>query len=114
MAKGGSDVNLHFAVVTDTATFVPGDYVYIKNKDDYPTWAPSGFWQGENCLCMGMNAAKEATFGGLGGQETNRKTESQLRQVMKDHYEQDCAPHTVTNPVVEIRFTSRSRILTGD
>jgi hypothetical protein len=49
-----------------------------------------------------------------GGEETNRKTESELRQVLKQHYEQDCYPNTVTNQVAEIRFTNRDRIVTGN
>jgi hypothetical protein len=111
LGNWGGDFGTHCAAATDMETLVPGDYVYMKNKDDYLTWAPDGYWQGENCICMGENAAKEATFGGLG---ENKKTEAELRAALKAAYEADCAPHTVTDPDTQIRFTTRSRTITGN
>ena len=111
LADWGSDFDSHCATATDMETLVPGDYVYIKNKDDYLTWAPDGYWQGENCITMGENAAKKATFGGLG---ENMKTEAELRTALKSAYEADCAPHTVSDPDTEIRFTDRNRTITGN
>lgn len=111
---GGYDIALNLAPITDIVTFVPGDYVYMMNKIDYYDYAPNGFWRGENCIYMGLNATDDGTFSGLGGQETNRKTETELRNILKNHYEQDCAPHTVTNPVDEIKFTDYYRAITGD
>ncbi len=107
----GSDFNLHCYTFSDSQTFVPGDYVYMKNKDDYTYWCTNGYWQGENCLYMGLNVSSAGTFSGLGEQ---RKTEEELRTDLKNAYETDCYPHTVSNSAVEIRFINPFHIITGN
>jgi hypothetical protein len=100
--------------VGDKDTLVPGDYIYMKNKDDYDRHAPSppgGVYVGENCIYYGLDSSGAAKFGGLGLSDL---TESDLRAALKFAYETDCAPHTVANPDTEIRFTIIGRIKTGE
>lgn len=72
----------HTEGAADTLTHVPGDYVYIANKDDYLTFSPGGFWQGENLVYDGGG-----TYTGLG---ENKKTEGQWRDLLQDHYNNEC------------------------
>ncbi|AZV78435.1 hypothetical protein EBB79_11455 [Parasedimentitalea marina] len=103
-----------------TVIGVPGDYFYFKNKDDYPSKAPIGGWQGENCIYMGQDALGGPHYSGLG---LGWKTEFALRMFLGNAYFNDCnadyiealrqgeapqvTPAIVEEPQAQIRFTSR-------
>jgi len=115
LANWGSDWWMHMGTMSDTNTLVPGDYIYMKNQDDYATRATNSpaLWQGENCVYQGLNASNVGTFGGLGG-GMSYLTEDTMRNSLKAGYERDCPPPGVTNPDTAIRFTVRYRAKTGN
>lgn len=89
--------NKHIYAGTDTETFVPGDRTYFKNKMDYSDHTLGGYWQGENMVYDGVDAADgKAKFTGLGD---SSKSEDYWRDQMKDHYNNDtrAEPYTDTN-----------------
>ena len=102
---------------------IPGDRAYFKNKDNYLA-LHDGPWQGENCIYVGLNAANEATFSGLG---LYNRTEDQLRDAMQNAYNtlDLVAPYPSplpqshpeyiddTDAETEIRFTQCQRLKTG-
>ncbi|MBI4651097.1 hypothetical protein HY745_07420, partial [Candidatus Desantisbacteria bacterium] len=128
----------------DSTTLVPGDYIYMKNKDDY-TENSSGMWAGENCFYYGLDISGKAKFGGL-GKGLSDITEEEMRDILEFEYEGeplndldhdgiydpqdgetytiiinngewdkgDCYDRTVDNPETEIRFTKIGRIKTGE
>jgi hypothetical protein len=71
------------------ANMVPGDWVYMKNNDQYEQLQPNGYWAGENAIYIGktdhLNAdgspsyehGVTAKFTGLGEEA---KTEKQMRE----------------------------------
>lgn len=100
---------------------VPGDYLYFKNKDDYPAKAPAGGWQGENFIYMGQDALGGPHYSGLG---LGWKTEFALRMFLGNTYMNDyntdlidelrlsksstIRPAIVENPLEQVRFTRRA------
>lgn len=100
----------HVIAVSDSDSLVPGDYAYMKNKDDYAQWS-SGPWRGENCIYMGMNEEYVGLFSGLG---VDRDTEADLRDRLEAHYLEDCPGHTVENPLTQIRFMEKGRHILGN
>jgi hypothetical protein len=69
------------------ANMVPGDFVYMKNNDNYQSASPTGYWAGENAIYMGRynsilngrpvyNSAAPGRFTGLGADD---KTEREMR-----------------------------------
>lgn len=100
---------------------VPGDYFYFKNKDDYPTLAPTGGWQGENCIYMGQDALGGPHYSGLG---LAWKTEFALRMFLGNAYLNDAnapfiesqragqspsgALNIVEDAQKQVRFTERA------
>ena len=100
---------------------VPGDYLYFKNKDDYPKLAKGGGWQGENCIYMGQDALGRPHYSGLG---LGWKTEFALRMFLGNAYFNDCnagfladlragktpksPPAIVDYPETQVRFTGRA------
>jgi hypothetical protein len=100
---------------------VPGDYLYFKNKDDYPHLAPTGGWQGENCIYMGNDALGGPHYSGMG---LAWKTEFALRMFLGNAYFNDAnadflaakrdgkAPTDPINIVedgqTQVRFTARA------
>ncbi|POF31770.1 hypothetical protein [Roseibium marinum] len=84
---------------------IPGDYMYFKNKDDYLTWAPDGFWTGLNAMYMGKDEMGTRHYSGMGA---SWLSETNLRASLINAYYHDCFPHTISNPVKEVRFTERN------
>jgi hypothetical protein len=100
---------------------VPGDYLYFKNKDDYPDLAPTGGWQGENCIYMGKDALGGPHYSGMG---LAWKTEFALRMFLSNAYLNDAnaaflaakrAGKAPTDPIniiedeqTQVRFTARA------
>lgn len=83
---------------------IPGDYMYFKNKDDYLTWAPNGFWQGLNAMYMGEDALGTRHYSGMGA---TWLSEQNLRASLVNAYYHDCYPHQIKKPDVDVRFTIR-------
>lgn len=104
----GAAYRKHSGPVMDYQTMIPGDYAYIKNKDDYSTIDPSGSWTGENCIYIGEDSSGTARFSGMG---LDNMTEAQLRAALKKAYDKDCAPRKVQHPQTEIRFTEMRRLI---
>ena len=109
----------HVLPRTDDETMVPGDSTYFKNKDNYSLLHDDGMWAGENCIYVGLNGSKEALFSGLG---LLNKTEDELREIMRDHYNDDDPPLSEDDPEYihegdqaeeQIRFVSCERLRTG-
>ncbi|MEL6702088.1 MAG: hypothetical protein AAFO58_10500, partial [Pseudomonadota bacterium] len=71
----------------DTVLGVPGDYFYFRNAEDYPYFAPSGGWRGENCIYLGQDFLGQPHYSGLG---LTGKTEYALRMFMANAYVRDC------------------------
>ncbi|MCX6996069.1 MAG: hypothetical protein NTV49_03040 [Kiritimatiellaeota bacterium] len=114
LADFGSDFVTHMGTMNDTNTLVPGDYIYMNNKNDYREKATNkpAIWTGENCVYMGLHGGDVGTFGGL-GDNMSFLTESEMRDVLQAGYEHDC-PTIVEDPLVQIRFTIRKRMQTGN
>jgi hypothetical protein len=70
--------NKHVYEGKDQKTYVPGDYAYFKNKNDYPTFARGGFWTGENMVYDGA--------GKFTGLEANGQTEVWWRDLLQSKY----------------------------
>ncbi|SPJ24559.1 hypothetical protein [Palleronia abyssalis] len=87
--------------------WIPGDYLYFKNKDDYLHYAPDGFWTGLNAMYMGRDAHGTQHFSGLGAAWLS---EANLRISVADAYYHDCYPHTIDDPQTACRFTLRRRL----
>lgn len=104
----GPDVRMYLQKVAPTDPMIPGDYFYFKNKDDYSTYAPDGFWQGLNCLYVGADRLFTPRYSGLGA---SWQCEAELRTTMKYAYMGDCYPHKVDDPETEIRFTVHARLV---
>jgi hypothetical protein len=101
----------------DKHTLVPGDYFYMKNKDDYKD-EPHGplytaMWQGENCIYYGLESNVVAKFGGL-GQGLSDVTEGQLRERLRTAYTNENPPRVVEDPIDQIRWTLIHRPKTGE
>jgi len=90
---------------------IPGDYMYFKNKDDYLTWAPDGFWQGLNAMYMGKDMLGTRHYSGMGA---TWLSEQNLRASLVNAYYHDCYPHTVNCPLEEVRFTIRRLLQVPD
>lgn len=91
---------------TDMNTIIPGDTIYMKNKDDYRAKAIKKRtnpirWQGERCIYVG-----NGLFTGLGQPDIN---EADLRAEMAEHYFTDTGVRVV-NPQADIRFVELMRI----
>ncbi|WP_019955373.1 hypothetical protein [Yoonia vestfoldensis] len=84
---------------------IPGDYLYFHNKDDYATLAPNGFWMGLNCMYMGKDMLGTGHYSGMGA---SWQTEANLRMALSNAYYHDCCPHTISDPMTEVRFTQRN------
>ena len=103
----------------DQILAVPGDFLYFKNKDDYPKLCQGG-WQGENCIYIGQDHLGRPHYSGLG---LSWKTEFALRMFLGNAYfndtneayltdrraskKSDHVPHIVENPMEQVRFTIR-------
>lgn len=87
---------------------IPGDYLYFKNKDDYLKWAPDGFWTGLNAMYMGNDALGVPHYSGMGA---SWLSEINLRASLVNAYYHDCSPHTIDNPLTEVRFTLRAALV---
>ncbi len=83
---------------------IPGDYMYFKNKDDYLTYAPDGFWQGLNAMYMGEDMLGTRHYSGMGA---TWLSEQNLRASLVNAYYHDCYPHEIKHPDVDVRFTIR-------
>lgn len=83
---------------------IPGDYMYFKNKDDYPQLAPDGFWQGLNAMYMGADMLGTRHYSGMGAAWMS---EQNLRASLVNAYYHDCYPHTIDHPLVDVRFSQR-------
>jgi hypothetical protein len=105
------DVKMYVKVVDVAVAPVPGDYFYFKNKDDYTTYAPNGFWQGLNSLYVGADRLNTARYTGLGAVF---QAETELRATMANAYAGDCFPHRVTDPAKDIRFTVHAQLVLPD
>lgn len=104
-----------------TVIAVPGDYLYFKNKDDYPDLAPSGGWQGENCIYMGQDHLGNPHYSGLG---LAWKTEFAFRMFLTNAYLNDTNTdylkaletrvkpktdlHILSDPQKQVRFVKRA------
>jgi hypothetical protein len=113
------------------SAMVPGDWVYMKNKDDYnsdlrPRVRP-GPWQGENALYMGRydpSGASRVYHGGaaprFSGMGVYGKTEDGMRQALRHGYLElmGSGQHTHRRHAApadgEMRWTSVARLVTGD
>ncbi len=87
---------------------IPGDYLYFKNKDDYLKWAPDGFWTGLNAMYMGKDALGVPHYSGMGA---SWLSEINLRAALVNAYYHDCSPHTIADPLTEVRFTLRAALV---
>jgi hypothetical protein len=101
-------INKHFVAVAagdiaNEAKHIPGDYVYMKNKDDYGArlakLKKKGYWTGENCIYMG-----QGKYSGLG---LNNLTPAQLRQKLADGYKGDTGVAVPLPLTDSIRWTTR-------
>jgi hypothetical protein len=111
------------------ADMVPGDWVYLKNKDDYGTdlrpGAPMMYWQGENALYLGRfeiatngspvySSRAAQRFSGMG---IYAKSDAEIRAAMKKAYLTDMRPpntiHTHTISDSDIRWIRVDRLVTG-
>jgi len=91
---------------------IPGDYMYFKNKDDYLHWAPDGFWTGLNAMYMGKDALGTRHYSGMGA---SWLSETNLRASLVNAYYHDCYPHTISDPLTEVRFSERALLtIPGD
>jgi len=90
-----------------SGTHIPGDYLYFKNKDDYLKWAPDGFWTGLNAMYMGNDALGTPHYSGMGA---SWLSEVNLRASLMNAYYHDCYPHTIDDPMTEVRFTLRNTL----
>lgn len=94
----------------DPLTLVPGDTLYFKNDNygelGYPEnekaavylgkkgkklWAGIQYWGGENVIYLGKNSEGEETFEGLGGSDVQGVTAEQMRNKLKQQYNEDLA-----------------------
>ncbi len=108
---------------------VPGDWVYMKNKDDYGTGLrpgrKPGLWFGENAVYLGrfdiapdgsarFGAGATQRFSGLG---LYARSEAELRASLKKGYLSDMRPaftlHTHTITDADIRWFRVVRLVTG-
>ena len=101
-------VRMYLQFVDVTAPRIPGDYFYFQNQDDYPKYAPNGFWQGLNSLYVGGDRLFTSRYTGLGAVF---QAETELRMTMANAYAGDCYPHRVTDPAKDIRFTAHARLV---
>jgi Protein-glutamine gamma-glutamyltransferase len=122
----------HFrsAAKVSVADMVPGDWVYMKNQDDYNKGLRRGVtpgpWQGENAIYMGRydvdanrvpvyRTDAAPRFSGMGAYN---KDEAGLRQSLKEGYTKLMRPPytSTTHPISErnIRWTSVRRLVTGE
>lgn len=90
-----------------SGTHIPGDYMYFKNKDDYLHWAPDGFWTGLNAMYMGNDMLGTPHYSGMGA---SWLSETNLRAALVNAYYHDCYPHTIADPLTEVRFTIRNTL----
>jgi Protein-glutamine gamma-glutamyltransferase len=123
-------VHIRSAASVNVRDMVPGDWVYMKNKDDYntdlrPGVAP-GYWQGENALCLGKfewGANRTPQYSGkatprFSGMGAYGKSEAELRAAMKKSYLNEMRSprtlhaHTVTD--ADIRWFKVDRLVTGN
>jgi hypothetical protein len=116
------------------AAMVPGDWVYMQNKDDYNTDlrpdAPRGYWTGENALYMGrydlISTSRVYYDGapsrssGMGVYSATEYGPAGIHTRVKQGYidllcSGRCTQHRHPTPLdSEIRWTSVVRLVTGD
>jgi hypothetical protein len=96
--------------VRDPRNWIPGDWMYMKNKDDYINVQPGGLLSGENCLYIGKDKDGVPHFSGFG---LDNKTEEGMRKALQDGYEAG-GRGKVEDAATQIRFTSLRRLATGD
>jgi hypothetical protein len=108
---------------------VPGDWVYMKNKDDYNTGlrpgTPVGYWQGENAMYLGrcelgpgrvpqFSVKATPRFSGMGAYA---KSEAELRSTLKAAYLKLMRPpfahHVHTIEDGDVRWHNVQRLVTG-
>jgi hypothetical protein len=94
------------------ANMVPGDWVYMKNWDDYEKRVPGGYWTGENAIYMGRydyilggrpdykDAWRTQRFTGLGAEDMS---ETKLKLKLRLHYHTETG--TPFRPPSGIRWT---------
>jgi hypothetical protein len=115
LAVPGPSAETHWRTGSlNSRDMVPGDRVYIQNKDDYQLAAKAGgYWPGENALYMGRWGGQQR-FSGMG---LYHKTEAELRQALKTHYLADMqkyepgVQHRIED--ADVRWTSVARLETG-
>lgn len=108
---------------------VPGDWVYMKNKDDYGTdlrpGAAPGYWSGENAVYLGkfeFGSDRRAHFGGAAtrrysGMGAYAKSEGELRSLLKLAYLKEMRPphtlhaHSISD--AHVRWYRVDRLVTG-
>jgi hypothetical protein len=108
---------------------VPGDWVYMKNKDDYNSdlrpGTPVGYWQGENAMFLGrcelgpdrvpqFSPKGARRFSGMGAYG---KSEAELRSVLKAAYLKEMRPprtfHVHSIQDGDVRWFNVQRLETG-
>jgi hypothetical protein len=85
------DIDNHYFVATGKA-MIPGDCIYLRNKEDYPTRSKGGPFQGENCIVIGQG--KVAGIGALD------KTYAEMKKEAQAAYNRDCAPARIEDSEV--------------
>jgi RHS repeat-associated protein len=66
-----------------SSTEMPGDWVYFSNFPDYSEYHPTGFWSGENAICLSYKEFGRGEYCGFG----ITKTEGwQLRMMLFNAY----------------------------
>ena len=132
IAMPGSSATKHTRPMArlKASDLVPGDWVYMKNKDDYnsdlrPNVIP-GPWTGENALYMGryvLNAENQRVYSNdvprrYSGMGEQNKTAVELHQEVKKGYislmrqPNTYNPHTISDS--DVRWTQFTRLVTGD
>jgi hypothetical protein len=129
VSGGGAERHVRAAARVAVADMVPGDWVYMKNKDDYnsdlrPGTTP-GPWSGENAVYMGRydvdsdgpqyHGGAAPRFSGMGVYDV---TDTGMRHAIKQGYLNLMRPphtfglHTITD--ADIRWVQVTRLVTGD
>ena len=124
-----ASVHIRQARTQSTANMVPGDWAYMKNKDDYGTdlrpGKKVGAWSGENAMYLGkfekgpngnpkFSSRATPRFSGLGAYAMS---EDELRAKLKENYLKEmCPPRTWITHTIEdsdIRWSRVDRLITG-
>lgn len=121
--------HIETAKSTRLLDMVPGDWVYMKNKDDYNKGlrpgVPVGYWQGENAMYLGrceLSARRMPVFAAratprFSGMGAYAKSEAELRGLLKHAYLTLMRPpytyhrHTIHDS--DIRWFQVLRLKTG-